>query len=354
MRTRERSEKANIGIFQDFEVSFESCQDVNNKRSRPNSPCLIRRGRSNLFPIDTTYGTKNVLYVPPRSFSASVEGYFTNDVEAFRNSVVRKITSEKDKLIASFSSLNFAREMREITNPLKELVDKRFRYISYAFGIVPLVTDIKTALVEVDSRIASLNSKLERYRKPIPLNWGYSRNVSTDRTISYTTGNPHKEYLDARCKMRVKGEISMNVPVLAQVSPEAFNLLDTLAIDLSLGALWEALPFSWLVDWFIPTGLAFENMGSVMRPDVYFSGNISSQIIGSARLESLYSPPGYSFVSGQNGGVTRMKTFARDPYNGPASSLVSWDVVPRFDFHRAALLRDIIYRAPGKTIWHRL
>ena len=344
------------GQWLDVEVKLDSVSDQNNKRQRPNSPCEITHGSSFLIPVPT-YGSGGAswpLNVPARQFCAGQKLLFADDMSRFNNSAIRKITAEKDKLIASFSSLNFAYELRETTNPIKDFMDRRFRYISWAFGIAPLIADMKSALEEVDSRIVSFNKKMERFAKPIPLNWGYSKMRSIDRSATYFSGNDHTELLDARCKMRVKGHIGMTVPYLARVSPPVFDFLDTLAVDLSVGVLWEALPFSWLVDWFFPVGLAFENMASAMRPEVYFSGNLHYKINSVARLKTRHSGPSYAYPDGVDAGVSRAQIYIREPFNGPVSGLVEWDIVPKFDLHRAGILRDLVYRSPGKTIWHRL
>lgn len=354
MRERQKSSSVAMPYPQDYvkvEVEHRYCSDVNNGRSRPNSPCAMRHGKYSPLPVpDSRFSppAPSYLYAPPSQVALSIENLFADHMKQFNNAALMQINEVRAAVAGRFSTLNFAYELREMDGLVKSFLERNARYITYAFGIVPAVADMVQLWNDIDSRLASLNSKLEALKRPIPLNWGYSNYQTFERDISYALGNGHHETVDARCKSRVVGSIILDVPYFARANPQMYQFLDQLSIDISLGAVWEAVPFSWLVDWFLPIGLSFESMGSSMRPTAYFNGTISHRIPWTVTLESRNSGPAFAYPDGVAGGSVRGKNYYREPFNGAAASMATWDVFPTFNPHRIALLRDLIYRPKGK------
>lgn len=354
MRERHKEDRGSLyegGDDRDLQIKSYFCRDVNNGRLRPNSPCAMRHAVYSPLPIKLNgdyLGRKGYINAPPYSVALSMETLFSDHMGKFNNDALSMVNKVRDAVSGRFSTLNFAYELREIDDLFKSFLDRRARYITYAFGIKPMVGDLVQLWNDVDLKVASLNKKLEAFVQPYPINWGYSAIRSFERSASYFLGNEHQEYVDARCKSRIVGTIHFDVPFLARANPLMFDFLDRWFIDLSAQTAWEAVPFSWLVDWFLPVGNVLGSLGSLVRPDTYFTGTIAHRIGFTVTIKSLYSGPAYAFPAGEKGGSVRGKNYYRVPFDGAAGNLAKWDIFPSLSAHQIALIRDIIYRPKSK------
>jgi len=161
--------------------------------------------------------------------------------------------------------------------------------------------------------------------------------------VSYFFGNGHKQDDSLRVTTRMKGTIEMDIPYLAQANPELFSILDSLAIDPSASNAWNAIPWSWFIDWFVPVGDYLESLPSAMKPLTRFCGTFSHQISSHSLVTSAYTGPAYFVEPGFAAGQLSAKIYLRDPAFGSTSSLIKWSFGGLSNPAQFAVLRDIMF-----------
>jgi len=343
-------------------ISNQSRADVNNGRNpknRPDSPCTIIKGVYYPKPCRLISGT-GVGYVQGIGSTAYSSSSVNLLYDVLTENFVRctdKMQRVVDSQIGSFSTLNFLYELREVGDTFKKLkTPEDFRFIDYQFGIAPLVADIKAALSSYDNAVASLNEKMKKYRS-IPCTATYRRTVMKDGHVSYDPGWFHYQQATYRVTTRMSGEIVMDVPIMSQVCPQLYAVLDSLSIDVSASNAWNALPFSWLVDWFVPVGDFLEALPSTMKPLTRFRGCVSHSVFGVSRVFSgrpteFGESPFY--LDGEDIGTLEMSYYNRTAFADPLSSLIRWRMDSLSKPSQVLLLRDILFPADikrGKSIF---
>jgi REP element-mobilizing transposase RayT len=151
-------------------------------------------------------------------------------------------------------------------------------YLYYAFGIAPLISDLKkinTSLSSINDDIkqylrAIKGDKIAHYRcqgefKPFLINADsrYSQYTNNNDTSFWHCG--FKPWFPPRRIVTVRG----SWPIIYNL--EAFNklqyLIDRFGSAGPASFAWERLPFSFVVDWFVDLSSIFDTLDSVFRQD---------------------------------------------------------------------------------------
>lgn len=328
---------------------YKTMEDVNNGRNRPLSPCMSGRVTSSPVFHQQLYnppGFRSPINVPPSSLLLYARSMCLPTVASHDKIFFSHIQKQRQKLVGEFSSLNFLYELREVGSLFKDHAGRwrklnSYRPIDYLFGVRPMISDLLAAMRHYNSicdRYADVLKKFTSY----PVYRGKRAIETATGEISFFTGNVHFQDDNIRVRSILKGTLSLGVPWLAQLNPELFMLLEQAAIDPSASNAWNALPFSWLVDWFLPFGDYLASLPSLMKPECYFRGTISHKLLGHHVTETRYSGPGFTFSNGQTGSSFATASYTRTVFNGPTTGLISWDMTQGLNsIERMAIIRDI-------------
>lgn len=278
-------------------------------------------------------------------------------IDQHYNSLVNRITKERDAISQEWSSLNFIYELKELPDlflkearkaeSIRDMISRprdpeSYRYIDYQFGLSPLISDIKAACQHFDSLAQKSKDLKKRFEdRPIRSMRQSTLVMTKDPAMSSQDASVQSWY---SIKSRLNGTISMSLPVLSRVSPEVYQMLDALAVDPSASNAWNALPFSWLSDWFFPVGTYLKSLPSLMQPETLITGTLSHKVVGQfefktdRRGDALYWPPGLPL-----GSAVGRYYHRRVLGNEPLRNLVRWQVTGLSSPSQLALIRDILF-----------
>lgn len=135
-------------------------------------------------------------------------------------------------------------------------------YVNGQFGFVPTISDSK----EIMSRFSDLEnsySKLKALSKQ-KRRYGYSEKVELGSVNPYdrvcnpaVIGNAYLgspvQLVFTKATCTVNGVASYDIPALQSFAFMS-SVLDRTGLHLDLATLWNAVPFSWAVDWLVPIG----------------------------------------------------------------------------------------------------
>lgn len=185
-------------------------------------------------------------------------------------------------------------------------------YVGGQFGFVPTISDSK----EIMSRFSDLEnsySKLKAKSKE-KHRYGYSEKVSLDSSSSpvgylcspSVIGNAFNgsaySMVITSAKCTVNGVASYDIPMLNTFAYMS-SVLDRSGLHFDLATVWNAVPFSWAVDWILPIG---EALAADRQPwteiNIVNDGTLSwkieySLIFNNDKVQSLDwagRPPNYS------------------------------------------------------------
>lgn len=296
----------------------------------------------------------------------NVTSAMCNEHVATLNKRARKRINDQ---IGDFSTLNFLYELREIPELLKKIKLQAFllrnlpeasrktvikdgkkngvnkdsfiiRPIDYYFGVAPLLADLRSALTAYNSQTSSINEKMKRFRS---IRFGSKKVGTIDHVIVDDLYNPSKYDEQYIVSTSMSGFISMDVPYFAQIAPQAFALLDDIQVDISASNAYNAIPWTWFLDKFLPVGDWLETMPSLMKPRCTFNGTFSHKITAfskyiSIKHDYLVTASGFDLGDASN------KTYIRTPVNGSLSSTFKWTPPGGIDSpDEFAVMRDIMF-----------
>lgn len=140
-------------------------------------------------------------------------------------------------------------------------------WLAYAYGLRPLVNDVYSAA-----------RALERSRRPIS-------DVKTVRASEYGTLSGVAEFKPnhaTRYSVTCRGGVACRGAVTFRVTNPVLRTLDQCGVVNPLSVAWELVPFSFVVDWFIPVGRFITEIVPPQGVD-FVDGYISSKATGSSR-----------------------------------------------------------------------
>lgn len=172
------------------------------------------------------------------------------------------MTVMKPSLSSGFSLTNFIYELSEFKDlfSLWKKTSKFYQnvanqHLNYSFGWKPFIKDV----VEMYDLVDSYKRRLELYKKyqNTPLKRHFSKRI-VDTTTSYRLDRDANRYVIATVKVKATYTATLRYRyTLEGLGGYAENfkaLMDTLGIKLSPSILWNAIPFSFVVDWFVNVG----------------------------------------------------------------------------------------------------
>lgn len=331
-------------------LKYKSIEDVNNGRNRPDSPCKIVSYVAQPIhnQIRNYVGYTQAVNIPHIAYIDYMEGRTADLVYKCDGAMERKVQQVRKDVKQQFSTLNFMSELREVGSLFKR-VDNTWRHwsevrgIDYQFGVAPMIADLHNACKHYNSVSSRINDLTKRYRN-VPVNTSVRYQGNFSGPISFFSGNEHHSDEFFIVKGRVQGEVSMAFPWLAQINPEVFFMMDQLAINPSLANFWEAVPFSWLLDWFLPVGNFLSTLPDIMSPECYFSGTYSFKTLAHSTETTLYAGPGYIFNQGAPAGQHMCRIYRRVAHSYPLAGRVKWDFMGGVNsLAKLSILRDILY-----------
>jgi hypothetical protein len=236
------------------------------------------------------------------------------------------------QIVKPWSSLNFINELRDIRNLIKPLM--QYRYTDYAFGIAPTVGDSKRLWSNLEKAHAAL-ARLNR-------NSGKTQKVLFDLPVKPLRLNTiiNNCAFMGTPKYTVFGNIVVTMPNMSAAEQDMRLWLDILGVHPDLSTLWEAVPFSWLIDWVVPVGDSISELSDRgwIKPNV--TRNIS--YCYKVRGQYFVGIDGDSF--GTAGGTFHY--FERGLAEGGAGNQATGSFL---NLHRLAILRDV-FRIGKKRI----
>lgn len=192
-------------------------------------------------------------------FSPSIPNPVLRD---FSRETLSKFTTQIPQEI---SIPNFLWELREISAMLPKIADNLFAtgansFLTYEFGIAPFLDDLKTL-----SRLnTSVNQRLDYLRrtrnKPTRLGHAKVDAFTLDREeVPYNSGLPGWEgfchtHGDCHVTLRAGCKFTHDIPWLDSVHGKMRAFGSALGLNNPLAVIWEAMPFSFMADWFLDVG----------------------------------------------------------------------------------------------------
>lgn len=242
--------------------------------------------------------TNSFYHAPLNQLRGSLPTVPTKEqMKAFVQEAIQVMTPSME---SGFELSNFLYELKEFESLFK-LWDRGRSYwrnlasggLNYSFGWLPFVGDVQRlykGLRDFDEKLRRLKEgagrlNLRHYSKfiesdlPLDLTW-------YDAT-SGVYQNEYKRHLDSassRVKLTCTMKYTYQFPELDRLETQARAFLDTIGMQLSLYNLWEALPYSFVIDWFF-------NVGDVLKQfkHKWLPVNLYVKAIGvSAKWESRY------------------------------------------------------------------
>lgn len=242
----------------------------------------------------------------------------------------------------------------------RTLKDLANGHLLYSFGVAPLIRDIRSAL-DITSAIRERRKELaQRSNRTVRLTKRAVFETTTTSTIAHTQGSDYQ----------VTGTFENWAKVGAAVSADctAFYNLDhpgtrfkhvaqALGLTTPLQSSWELIPFSFVVDWFIPVGKALkycEKKGLDLVGESAACPGFTLTRFGTSRKYEGVSVPTATIVSTNvpswNGKrcpapVMRWSTYIRNPDQRPGFDW--WERSSDWKLTQSALSISLILQRTG-------
>lgn len=258
-------------------------EDVNNGRSRPNSPCRMVKTWLKPYEVPTSHGTDWYGY-PAGYYSVLVEQMVDLQRDKYLRSLQKEVNQKMIGLQERWSSINFFAELGDIGGMIKSL--EKYRYVDYQFGFQPFFNDLREISGRLNTSISSINRQLQTYAKPIPMS--FSRNFyfgDFRENFGFYGGDAHRITYGGNGRCSFNGTVRIELPIFQRYNVDTMLWLDQIGFHPDLATAWEATPFSWMVDWFLPIGESLTNRSaSWLNPDIFLDGSYSTTF--TANVES--------------------------------------------------------------------
>lgn len=264
--------------------AWQKVTDVNNGSARPESPCRMDKCFITRYIYNTSDGPRhpNVAAWAPSAYVA---------IPVFDQAKVRFDRKLRDyvnyKLIGlqeKFSSINFFLELGDVGGMIKSL--NKYRYVDYAFGIKPFLDDVKNISSRMTESISAINARLNAYMSPMPIN--ITRKLPVGDTFVTSMGSSTRVMFTGTVTCRFKGLVRIELPLLSRDNRDYTLWLDQIGFHPDLSTAWEAVPFSWMIDWFLPIGKHLDDMSRPwLDPAIFLTGNFSYTYEGTVQGVSI-------------------------------------------------------------------
>ena len=265
---------------------------------------------------------------------SSAGGIHDIDRDAFCSRAVQAMTPS---MSSGFSGANFLWEISEVANIGQSVADIFKLLMSskkkpknlldavsdgslfYNFGIKTLIQDCKDlfeGLTTLDERLSNLQKEAGR---PQLRHYTEKFDVDASEVITPAPGGLHK-----LCKAPYEAvytatmQFSYTLPDLTRQRRYLRALLDTLGLKLNAEEVWNVIPFSFVVDWFIPVSDWLSQFSSdYLKPNLHIGGFGYSRKV-ELRAQQWYARTTLGFsgepILGvyQPGGLVTYKKYSRN------------------------------------------
>jgi len=246
----------------------------------------------------------NSLYGP----SVFVESYLQDQIDSELYSLVNKLEKRFRPLDEGFNAFNFFYELREVASlldPAKAVLSrlttpapksKRGRkwvasvaddltgtYVNANFGYVPTISDgfqIFERLGSLESSFDDLKKALKPRRSRLKSQFPFSFKT-TSRGENESAGVIYDITFRGTVKLSCGGRCEYKMDMLESLGPLLASVQRGGISKINLATFWNAVPFSWAVDWLVPIGDALDSLsGDPIGISRSVSGTYSYHIEG--------------------------------------------------------------------------
>nr|APG77278.1 hypothetical protein [Wenzhou levi-like virus 1] len=170
--------------------------------------------------------------------------------------LVQEVPARPPKFIRNnrFDLVPFLAELDDTLAMFSLKFIKRFSYGALTWGIIPFLSDVRSL---ADSYSDIINGYENIFRSP--------HSVETVRANrKFTFDNVFNDYTGLACEasgiIRVNGTASANLTLAREKVNKLYFLLDEVGFNPDAAAVWDAIPLSFLVDYFVNIGEALEGL----------------------------------------------------------------------------------------------
>ena len=269
------------------------------------NPCLhckcLSKWSGTVYEGSSNYSVKGYAdALVPRTF-------FTNKVLPFAHSLLLPTYDfQKD------NKANLLVGLFEMDDTIKLFSSKFWRELSYGsvnWGLLPLYSDLVSLAITLDS-IYSRRIQNELANKSI-------QNRVIYRKFTYSDNSPNGNKLSFEGSIRFSGILSFDTSSYSASSAALRILLDELGVHPDLSTLWDIIPLSFVVDYFLPVGDLIDKV----HPRGWF--NPSFRLTGSCTVKGTvsYNHPVSNQIKNLSG-VNTAKCFDRRIFTNYAQKRV--------------------------------
>lgn len=170
-----------------------------------------------------------------------------------------------------FELREFPKMLRDLGNVLKngtKARDTPGHWLAYQFGWAPLISDLHSLLtfgVEYENRMTYLNNLKQKH--------SIRRNLGGDEWEDYVAtegpaGFHHKLYVEGTRKVWGTASVALKDEHVGNLQ-RFLDLERLVGLRLRAKTLWDAIPWSWLIDYFLNIGDALEARGGLLDLKVH-------------------------------------------------------------------------------------
>jgi hypothetical protein len=291
-------------------------------------------------PVDAKYFADNFI-----SLNASRT---TEAIELARDYIL----STKGKVVDEWSLIENIVELGSIPGLVKKIT--KYRYLDYSFGVAPLVQDLTSLL----NNLTHARSRLQKIQKGFREKFSLRRDIILELPKFTNASNGHHQ-----CPCVVKfdtivsqaiasGWFDISLPIMSDTERYARLVLDIIGFHPDLATLWELVPMSFLVDWFIPVGDFLDTINSRgwIKPVLKIGpASTSFRYFGNFRTFGGFQPASTTqaaYCSTVLSNVGTLRYYDRRVFNGLVPEVYSPDfpdyIDGRFTQGRALVIADLI------------
>jgi hypothetical protein len=166
----------------------------------------------------------------------------------------------------------------------------KYKFIDWQFGWKPFLNDLGIISAKVTDSVDRINAKLASLREPVVSQKTFNIPVSFSERVALYPYQSDALTFSGSMKVCYNATFAPRIPeVLAPFEIEQIRK-DMEGWNMDPATIWEGMPFSWLVDWFIPIGSSLESIsGANFNPYLDIKGTISFKIVGGFSWQSVNS-----------------------------------------------------------------
>lgn len=269
-----------------FHRLYEHMIDTNNGRKRPLSPCthysvrytnvpkVVTKWRNYGFIQEATarsdwFSTHNdvlsralsIFDVADRDFRRQAQKVIDKNTRvADELSLLNNLVELDDlpDLIKKYRSLGetlVSRKRKLFDDGKVRFVDSKGNlseepnYLDWKFALEPLLLDIRT----LSNNLRDASSRLHTIASGLPRPISHYLRIGLDRTWDYGYRGTLLG-IQGPFTGTLSGTLSTYVPGMDEASFQMKMLADMIGLHIDAKLLYDAMPFTWLLDWFVPIG----------------------------------------------------------------------------------------------------